>query len=319
MKSHSKLDDMKTFLITLLFCTALQPVCYCTNKTSAEPLLLADPFIIYYDGLYYAYGTGSDSNKGFDVYVSESLTSWKLMPQKALAPTDSYGDKWFWAPEVYRHPDNGKFYMFYSAEEHLCVATADSPLGPFQQEIQQPIFKEKSIDPSLFLDDDGSVYLYFVRFTGGNVIWCARLTEDWSGIIPESISRCISAELPWEKHMGQITEGPSVLKKDGIYYMLYSANHFMSQDYGVGYATSRNPNGNWLKNAAPILKKPGNRLVGTGHGSIFTDRNGRKKFVFHSHHDTTSIHPRVMHIADISISEGRVFIDPTSIMTPELE
>lgn len=26
--------------------------------------------------------------------------------------------------------------MFYSAEEHICVATSDSPAGPFRQEVK---------------------------------------------------------------------------------------------------------------------------------------------------------------------------------------
>ena len=40
--------------------------------------------------------------------------------------------------------------------------TADVPQGPFRQEVKQPIWDEKSIDTSLFIDDDGTPYLYFV-------------------------------------------------------------------------------------------------------------------------------------------------------------
>ena len=50
---------------------------------------------------------------------------------------------------------NGKFYMYYSADEHICVATADSPAGPFTQSKKEPqIADEKCIDNSLFIDDD---------------------------------------------------------------------------------------------------------------------------------------------------------------------
>ena len=67
--------------------------------------------------------------------------------------------------------------MFYTVNEQVCVATSDSPEGPFVQDVKQPLFgSEKNIDPSLFIDSDGKAYLYFVRFTGGNVIWCAEMT-----------------------------------------------------------------------------------------------------------------------------------------------
>ena len=64
--------------------------------------------------------------------------------------------------------------MFYTVDEHICVATSDSPEGPFVQDEKKPVREEKGIDASLFMDDDGKAYLYFVRFTGGNVIWGVR-------------------------------------------------------------------------------------------------------------------------------------------------
>ncbi|MCS2919476.1 family 43 glycosylhydrolase [Parabacteroides merdae] len=68
--------------------------------------------------------------------------------------------------------------MFYSTEEHICVATADSPLGPFKQDEHKPIREEKSIDTSVFFDEDGKAYLYFVRFNDGNVIRVRRAERE---------------------------------------------------------------------------------------------------------------------------------------------
>ena len=129
--------------------------------------------------------------------------------------------------------------MFYSVEEHICVATSDSPVGPFRQEVKQPVWEEKSIDTSLFIDDDGTPYLYFVRFTDGNVIWVARMTDDLMKIKTETLSQCVKAEAPWELLQAKVAEGPSVLKKNGTYYLIYSANHYQNKGYGVGYATSK--------------------------------------------------------------------------------
>lgn len=86
------------------------------------------------------------------------------------------------------------------------MATADVPQGPFRQEVKQPIWGEKSIDTSLFIDDDGTPYLYFVRFTDGNVIWVAEMNDDLTGIKQETLTECIKAEEPWEL-AGQARQG----------------------------------------------------------------------------------------------------------------
>ena len=101
----------------------------------------------------------------------------------------------FWAPEVYYVEKDKQFYMFYSTEEHICVATADSPLGPFKQDEHKPIREEKSIDTSVFFDEDGKAYLYFVRFNDGNVIWCAELKENLKEINKSSVMGMIIATI----------------------------------------------------------------------------------------------------------------------------
>ena len=98
------------------------------------------------------------------------------------------------------------------------------------------IWDEKSIDTSLFIDDDGTPYLYFVRFTDGNVIWVAEMNDDLTGIKQETLTECIKVGEPWELSQdkpARVAEGPSVLKKEGVYYLVYSANHFESKNYGV--------------------------------------------------------------------------------------
>ncbi|MEA4982232.1 MAG: family 43 glycosylhydrolase, partial [Paludibacter sp.] len=160
---------IKYLIVFILF--VFNPV----SSWAMQKLPLADPFILYHNNQYYAYGT-SDAN-GIAVYTSDDLKFWSKASRLALHKDNSYADRWFWAPEVYYL--NGQFYMYYSADEHICVATAKSPLGPFTQEVQQPMFAEKGIDNSLFIDDDGKAYLFFVRFTDGNAIWMAELENDY--------------------------------------------------------------------------------------------------------------------------------------------
>jgi len=281
---------------------------------------LADPFILLHEGVYYAYGTGY--KHGFHVYVSRDLATWEKAPAPALGMDDSYGTRKFWAPEVFYRDENKTFYMFYTAEEHLCVATAKSPLGPFKQDTKKPMRAERAIDSTLFVDDDGTAWLYFVIVADGqNIIWGAELERDWvtfkAGKAP---FRCIVAEREWELLQGRVAEGPSVFKRDGVYYMMYSANHFLNQGYAVGYATATSPRGPWKKaDANPILKKPPNGLVGVGHGAPFVDAKGNYQYVFHAHASAEAVQPRKMYIAPMSIDKnGKLSIDQKNIITPRL-
>jgi len=301
---------MKTIKVTILLSCLTLLTCNSVSETQTPPeapkndkIYIADPFILLHKGTYYAYGTSRDD--GFEVYVSQDLNNWKKHTDLALSQADSYGEKWFWAPEVYYNSESKTFYMYYSAEEHICVAISESPLGPFKQVERKPMRAEKAIDSSLFIDDDGTPYLFFVRFINGLTIWVAQLESDLTTIKENTLKKCLEATSDWELQQDRVTEGPSVFKYNGIYYLLYSANNYQSRDYAVGYATASSPMGTWSKSTDnPVLHKPGMKLVGTGHGSIFFDKNGNFKYVFHSHFSTTKVHPRQMNITDMAIDDN---------------
>lgn len=285
-------------------------------------LTLADPFILLYNNVYYAYGTGAED--GIEVMTSDNLINWeKAAGSKdglALHKDNSYGDKWFWAPEVYYV--NDKFYMYYSAEEHICVAVSDSPLGPFKQSVQKPMIEgEKTIDNSLFIDDNGKPYLFFDRFNDGLNIWVAELEDDLITLKKETMHQCIHVSQPWEEVWPRVNEGAFVIKHNGMYYMTYSANSYESPFYGIGCATATDIMGEWTKYSNnPLLQKPGD-LVGVGHSSMFKDKQDEWKIVFHAHQNKETIHPRNMFISAVSFeitdSVDQLFIDPNYI-TPIL-
>ncbi len=295
----------------LLFFLLSVFIASCKSNVTVESdyLPIADPYVLFHEGKYYAYGTGGTVHgDGFACFTSTDLKTWKREGQ-ALMADDSYGTWGFWAPEVYYVKDRQKFYMFYSSEEHICVATSDSPQGPFRQAVKQPIWHEKSIDTSLFIDDDGTPYLYFVRFTGGNVIWVAEMNKDLMSIKENTLVKCIQVEEPWELSQdkpAKVAEGPSVLKKGEVYYLIYSANHFESKNYGVGYATSASPKGPWKKyEGNPILQRT-DGLVGTGHGAPFCDKKGIWRYIFHAHWNDTKVQPRTSFIKDFVISDSGI-------------
>ncbi|PWS30023.1 beta-xylosidase [Pedobacter paludis] len=262
-----------------------------------DTIYLADPTIFLNQGTYYLYGTSSE--KGFEVYQSNDLKKWTGPIGKnngfALVKGESYGDKGFWAPQVFKQ--NGKFYMAYTANEHIAIAQSDSPLGPFvQNEIKSLPSKGLQIDPFIFHDSDGKTYLYHVRLGNGNRIFVAELKADFSDIIPETLKECITATQPWEnteKTGWPVTEGPTVLKKGSLYYLFYSANDFRNPDYAVGYATSNSPFGPWTKfQGNPIISKRNLGFNGTGHGDFFVDKKGNLQYVFHTHHSNKRVSPR---------------------------
>jgi beta-xylosidase len=258
----------KLFLSSFIFLMSISII----SQESFKNVPLADPFILLYEGTYYAYGTGSPD--GIEVITSNDLINWNRVDNGrnglALHKNDSYGEKWFWAPEVYFI--NGKFYMYYSAEEHMCVATSDSPLGPFVQDIKQPMLPgEKTIDNTLFIDEDGTPYLFFDRFNDGLNIWVAELEDDLKTIKKETLHPCIHVSQEWEEVWPRVNEGAFVIKQNGTYYMTYSANSYESQYYGIGCATATDIMGEWTKYSHnPLLQIPGN-LYGVGHSSMFKD------------------------------------------------
>ena len=274
------------------------------NTQEDKRVRLADPFILLDNGTYYAYGTHNRNGIGY--YTSSDLKNWHY-GGLALHKRDSYGKKWFWAPEV--HLVNGVYYMFYTAEERTCVATSDSPTGPFVQRDQRPMIDgNKNIDNTLFIDDDGTPYMFYVRIGKPFKICVAELDRDLQSIKKECVAVCISPTQSWERKSGRVNEGPSVFKHEGRYYMLYSGNGYKSQNYGIGYATAKSIKGPWRKSSLnPILQLPGG-LAGTGHGAPFYDKKGRLHYVFHAHYNYEKVHPRCMYISRMNIKGEKINI-----------
>lgn len=304
------MKDLKVLLIISLQFFLINLFCSGSNNPDEKNIdtrvPFGDPFIMLWQGKYYAYGT--NSHEGIEVLVSSDLITWKVPKGVAhglaLKKEDVWGESLFWAPEVYHV--NGKFHMYYSADVRICVAISDSPLGPFKQDIHKPMIEgEMCIDNSLFIDDDGKPYLFFDRFNDGLNIWVAELEDNLLDIKLETMKKCIHVSQQWEEIWPRVNEGAFVLKHNGLYYMTYSANSYESPFYGVGYATAPSVAGPWTKyKNNPILQKPGS-LVGVGHSAMFTDKAGNLKIVFHAHNSASKIHPRNMYISTVIFTKGR--------------
>ncbi len=277
-----------------------------TQPNQKTLIRLADPSVFHEGGKYYLYGTGGFN--GFTVYTSADLFHWKRSDKKALRSGDSYGSKGFWAPQVINH--QGRYIMAYTANEQIAIAQSHSPLGPFTQVKYQPItLSGKHIDPYIFKDTNGDFYLYFVRLQKGNRIFVARLKDNLTDIDSSTVKVCLSAEGGWENTENaswSVTEGPTLMKIDNLYYLFYSANDFRNINYAVGYAISKSPLGPFIKNKHnPILSRIQTGQNGSGHGDIFMAGDGKWYYVFHTHESAYKAGERKTAIIQLSLSKGK--------------
>lgn len=269
-------------------------------KKFQNPILpgCADPDVIFHEGTYYLYATNTllkpGEPVGFRVYTSPNLVDWTEAGM-ALRAEDSWGDSQFWAPDIVFW--NDRFYLSYSAEEHLCIATSDSPLGPFRQKEKKPLHADiKEIDSHFFRDSDGKWYLYFVRFDNCNEIWGAEMTDDLTGIKEETARQLLKPDTAWEMKQWPVNEGPYMIHHDSRYYLTYSGSHFETT-YGSGYAVSDHPLGPYRKyENNPVLRS--NDLVhGAGHHCIAWSPDGKDMFIlYHQHCDREHANPRKLSI-----------------------
>lgn len=270
------------------------------SNNSQQPILFADPAVLAYKGNYYLYGTvENNANNGFIVYQSKDLKHWHIDSSinngYALTKGEAFGSSRFWAPQVFAANDS--FYMAYAADEQIAIAVAASPAGPFIQKDIQPLYAPvKQIDPFVFIDDDGKKYLYHVRLQNGNRIFVAAINDHFTSIDSTTLTECITATQPWENTASSnwpVTEGPSVIKHNDLYYLFYSANDFRNPDYSVGYAVANTPFGPWKKfEGNPIICKNNIGVNGTGHGDFFVDSRHRLTYIMHTHFSNSSVKPR---------------------------
>jgi GH43 family beta-xylosidase len=252
----------------------------------------ADPDIIYHDGYYYMYVTGDK----YPVYRSADLAKWDYVGASLPEVSWNIDKRYMWAPDV--EYIGGKFYMAVSmGEAGFGIAVADKPEGPFVCAGDMP-FLTKTIDGHIFVDDDGKIYLYYTSWCDGRAygIWGLEMESDCLTPKWETEKLIFTPTEDWEKTMnrGGVVEAPYMLKKEGVYYLVYSGSHFEA-DYAVGYATSTNPLEGFKKSEHnPILRGTADTR-GTGHCSIIETHTGGMVMVYHTHNTPTTVQPR--HVA----------------------
>ena len=192
---------------------------------------------------------------------------------------------------------NGKTYLFFCTSDGCeGVAAADDPAGPFRDPVRitgdrsgKPI---EGIDPAVFRDDDGKVYLYWGQINS----FGAELTEDLTKIKEDTL---VSGLLTEKEHC--FHEGSSMRKIGDTYYYIFADTH-RGKPTSLGYATSGNPLGPFTYQGIIIDNEGCDPESWNNHGSIECV-NGQW-YVFYHRSTANSRYLRRMCAEPITIDEN---------------
>lgn len=222
------------------------------------------------------------------------LSDWKyegVSYRRNQDPHNADGKWELFAPDVVKGPD-GKYYLFYCLrmQREFGVAVSDKPEGPFRfyAHIRKKdgSFLEEYMpyDPSVLVDDDGRVYLYY-GYTSETIAEKFGAAASPGGMVVELEQDMCTAKsepvvcLPRDIHTAGTGfeghgyyEAPSVRKINNLYYFVYSSEVC----HELCYAVSEKPTegfvygGVIISNADIGLK--GSRsavcLPGNDHGGL---------------------------------------------------
>jgi GH43 family beta-xylosidase len=289
-----------------------------------------DPFVLRFQGRYYAWGTGpAGDGRLFPMLSSPDLVRWTAHGG-ALAPLDLPGCEQYWAPEVaYRE---GRFYLYYAVgrrddpDHHLRVATAEHPLGPWQDAgLNLTPHEVFAIDAHPFRDPaDGAWYLFYARdsligpYAGTGVVVdrlpapdrlegrpreVRRPTCDWMVF---ELQRAVKGGLDW-----YTAEGPFTVCAGGRYVCFYSGGRYEHPNYGVGYALAGHPLGPWTDDANTagprVLTTVPGRVIGPGHNSVVVGPDLQTSWLVYHAWDP-GLTARSARIDRLEWAEGRPFV-----------
>ena len=241
-------------------CLAAQP-----KKQKHEPIQLgANPIIthiytadpsahVWKDGRLYLYPShdifparGCDLMDKYHVFSTDDMVNWTDHGEIVNADMVKWGRPeggFMWAPDAaYK---NGKYYFYFPhpSESNVApswkvgVAVSDYPDRDFKV-LDEPMKAPDGyvggwdmIDPCVFIDDDGTPYLYY---GGGSNLCMARMKENMIEL---------AEPLKKVKGLKDFHEGAWVHKYNGKYYLSYADN--FPEANRMHYAMSDSPMGPW--------------------------------------------------------------------------
>ena len=225
---------------------------------------------------------------GLPVFHSTDLVNWtqigNALDRPDMMDFDGLGmSRGIFAPTI--KENNGTFYLATTCVD--CggnfVLTAKNPAGPWSDPIWLP--EVGGIDPSLFFDDDGSVYIMNndapeggSTYDGHRAIWLRKIDPLTLQSVEEATVIMNGGVRPEEKPIW--IEGPHIYKRDGWYYFS-AAEGGTAINHSQVIARSRNVKGPYIPwQGNPILTQRDmapdreNPITSVGHASYFEDDEG---------------------------------------------
>lgn len=230
---------------------------------------VADPDIIFYQGKYYMYPTTVPSkdwlSTSMHVYSSDDLAHWQDEGEILGSSNIHWDNKKFWAPTIEER--DGIFYLYFSLNHNIGVATSSSPTGPFVDVTGKPIITGH-IDPDVFVDKDGQGYLFY----GQNTPRVRKLKDNLVDFDSEEI--LLSAP--------NFREGVYMFTRNNKYYLSWSVDDARSENYHLEYSIGDSPLGPFTYQG--VLLQRNENKVGTGHHSVINAANSDDWYVVYHRH-----------------------------------
>jgi beta-xylosidase len=191
------------------------------NGRYKNPVLFADysdPDLVKVGGDFYMVASSFNVMPGIPVLHSKDLVNWEIIGhvydrlpfEKFDKPAHGDGS---WAPSIRYH--DGRFYVYFcTPHTGLFVATAEEPAGPW--DLTQMAEVELWEDPAPLWDDDGKAYLVRGKVRA-DILYLHRMSPDGKELLD-------NGEIIYHNVEEQPTiEGPKMMKKGGLYYILAPA------------------------------------------------------------------------------------------------
>ena len=247
---------------------------------------MGDPFVMRFNGTYYLYTSTRSTTTGVRCWKSKDLINWEQCQGEGLEYGFVSEDSCLrhaYAPEVYYF--NGKFYMYTSPHDdgHYTL-TADSPEGPFTRVTDN---YKMVIDGSVFIDDDESMYFLHASHEGLKI-------HDMNSMVEPETQETLLKNTTLTSEKFNWTEGPMIIKRDGIYYLTYTGTQVKSPAYRILYNTELD--GNELNSRDAFAGQAESSIVlntegdysGLGHSSTVLGPDMDSYYiVYHNLHVTT--------------------------------
>ncbi|MDP9442075.1 MAG: glycoside hydrolase family 43 protein, partial [Actinomycetota bacterium] len=200
-----------------------------------------DPFLLRVGDTYYGYATNGSSH--VRTIRSPDLVRWSPVADAMPVLPDWTVPGHLWAPAVL--PRAGSYVMYYTTRDAhtglqcLGRAVAASPAGPFSDRSSGPFLCQPdrggSIDPSPFVDADGTPYLIWksegIAGREPTRLWVQQLSDDATALVGAP-TELLRQDQAWEF---PIIEGPSMVRDGDRYYLFYAGGRWDTPGYAIGY------------------------------------------------------------------------------------